>query len=164
MFKNYLKIAFRNTIRSKFFSMINIVGLAIGMTVCLLILVFVLHELSYENFHENKNQIYRISLEWGTEESKMIFAGSMPAIAPVLESQIPEVLKATRIRKDYNALIFDNENQPYEEKNLFFADPAIFEIFSFVLLAGDQSSVLDDNKLAWRIAIINRSKLYALCS
>jgi putative ABC transport system permease protein len=144
MFKNYVKIALRNIVRSKFFAIINIVGLAMGMTVCLLIVMFVLHEFSYENFHKNKDQIYRICLEWGSEESKMIFAGSQPAIAPVFESQIPEVLKAVRVHKDYDAVIFDINNQPVKEKHLFFADPTIFEIFSFELLEGDKSSVLNE--------------------
>lgn len=142
MFKNYIKVAIRTSIRSKFFSLINITGLVIGMTVCLLILVFVISELSYENFHFNRDRIYRICLEWGKEENKMKFAGSMPAIAPVFEAQIPEVIKATRIRKDYDAVIIDTDNHPVEEENLFFADPAVFDIFSFKLKKGDKSSVL----------------------
>jgi putative ABC transport system permease protein len=142
MFKNYIKVAIRNSIRSKFFSLTNIIGLVIGMTVCLLILMYVISELSYENFHDNRDRIYRICLEWGKEENKMKFAGSMPAIAPVLEAQIPEVIKATRIRKDYNAVIIDRDNHPVEEKNLFFADPAIFDIFSFKIKKGNKSSIL----------------------
>ena len=82
MLKYNLKVAFRNSIKYRFISITNIAGLAIGMTVCLLMLMYVINELSYESFHENRVQLYRVILEWGTEESKMQFAGSMPAMAP----------------------------------------------------------------------------------
>jgi putative ABC transport system permease protein len=139
MFKSYLKVAFRNAKKSRTFSMINITGLSIGMTVCLLMLMYVVNEMSFENFHQNKDNIYRIVLNWGTEESKMKFAGSMPAIAQAVEAQIPEIRKAIRIRRNYEAVLINSQNQPIKEESVFFADPGIFDIFSFQLYKGDKS-------------------------
>lgn len=117
-------------------------GLAIGMAVCLLMLMYVVNEISYEDFHQKKNRIYRIAVEWGTEKGKMKFAGSMPALAPALNSQIPEVEKAIRIQKDYDAIIVNQAKEEIKEDNLFFADAAIFDIFSFNLLQGDGATAL----------------------
>ena len=142
MFKNYLKIAFRNIFKFKAFSTINIMGLAIGMAVCLLMLMYVVNEVSYENFHKKKDRIYRISVEWGTEKGKMKFAGSMPALAEALNSQVPEVEKAIRIQKDYDAIIVNQVKEEIKEDNLFFVDPSIFDIFSFSLLEGDADNAL----------------------
>jgi putative ABC transport system permease protein len=144
MFKNYLKIAFRNIFKFKVFSTINILGLSIGMTACLLMLMYVVNEISFENFHHNKNRIYRIAVEWGNKESKMKFAGSMPALAPSLNSQIPEVEKAIRIKRDYDAVIINQAKEEIQEDNLFFTDPAIFDIFSFNLIKGDKATALID--------------------
>jgi putative ABC transport system permease protein len=144
MFKNYIKIAFRNMFKFKIFSTINVFSLAIGMAACLLMLMYVVNEISFENFHHNKNRIYRIATEWGQEESKMKFAGSMPALAPALNSQIPEVEKAIRIQRDYGAVIINQAKEEIQEDNLFFTDPAIFDIFSFNLVEGDKATALRD--------------------
>ena len=117
-------------------------GLSIGMAVCLLMLMYVVNEISYENFHQNKDRIYRIAIEWGREKSKMKFAGSMPALAPALNSQIPEVEKAVRIQPDYDAVFVNKENEEIREENLFFADPGIFDVFSFNLKIGDRTNAM----------------------
>ncbi len=98
MLQNYIKIALRNFTRAKLFSFINLAGLIIGITVSLLMLVYVLHENGFESFHQNMDKIYRIAIEWGSDASKMKMAGSMPALAPTLNEQIPEVQRAIRIR------------------------------------------------------------------
>ncbi|MCD6517609.1 MAG: ABC transporter permease, partial [Candidatus Aminicenantes bacterium] len=84
MLKNYLKVALRNILRTKTFSLINITGLAIGMAGTLMILMYVANELSYENFHKKHKQIYRISVEFGEKGKAMDFAGAMPALGPAL--------------------------------------------------------------------------------
>jgi putative ABC transport system permease protein len=144
MFRNYLKTAVNILVKNKFFSTINILGLAMGITVCLLILVYVVNELSYERFQKNRKNIYRLALEWGTEGNKMKFAGSMPALAPAINSQIPEVESAIRIRKSYDAKIKNKDNQEIKEENLFFADPSVFQIFSFSLKEGNPDNALVD--------------------
>ncbi|MFQ5639596.1 MAG: ABC transporter permease [bacterium] len=142
MFKNYLKITFRNIFKFKVFTFINVTGLATGVAVCLLILMYVVNELSYDNFHKNKERIVRIAVEWGQEQRTMKFAGSMPALAPALTDQVPEVEKAVRIQKDYDAVFVNRAHERVKEENVFFADPQVFDIFSFHLLQGDEATAL----------------------
>jgi len=144
MFRNYLKTAVNVLVKHRFFSSINIIGLALGITASLLILMYVVNELSYESFQKNRNNIFRIALEWGTEGNLMKFAGSMPALAPAINLQIPEVEKAVRIRKDYDAVIKNKDNQEIREENLYFADQGIFQIFSFNMIEGNKGNALLD--------------------
>ena len=143
MFKNDIKIAFRSNRKNKIFAAINISGLALGMTVCLLMLMYVVNEMSYENFQENKKNIYRIAVEWGTAESKMKFAGSMPALAPAMTNDLSEIERAVRLRRDENAILTDRNDRSLSEQNLFFADPGVFEIFSFDLVTGEKHTALN---------------------
>lgn len=144
MFKNYIKIAFRNIKRHKGYSFINIFGLSVGMTVCLLMLMYVVNEISYDDFHEKGDRIYRLTCDWGTEGSKMKFAGSMPAFAQALNSEIPEIEVAARIRHNSEMIILGAQNEKYKQSQIFHADPEVFDIFSWKLLEGDTSSVLAD--------------------
>jgi len=144
MFKNYLKIAFRQLTKHKGFSIINISGLALGMTACLLMLMFVVNETSYDNFHPNKDRIFRVITDWGKEGSRMKFAGAMPAIAPTLNEEVSEVEVGARVRRMTKTVITDAENQAVKEDNTFYGDPEIFDIFNWSLLEGDKSSVLDE--------------------
>jgi putative ABC transport system permease protein len=144
MFKNYIKIAFRNIKKHLGFSFINIFGLAVGMTVCLLMLMYVVNEISYDDFHEKGDRIYRLACDWGTEGSKMKFAGSMPAFAPALNAEIPEIEAAARIRHNSEMIILGAQNEKYKQSQIFHADPEMFDIFSWKLLEGDTSSILAD--------------------
>jgi putative ABC transport system permease protein len=144
MFRNYFKTAFNNLVRNKLFSSINIVGLALGITASLLIMMYIVNELSYERFQKNRKNIYRIAVEWGNEGSKMKFAGCMPALAPAINSQIPEVESAVRIKKDYDAVIKDRNNLEFKEENLFFVDPGVFGVFSFNIQKGNKDNALTD--------------------
>ena len=109
MFRNYFKTAISILIKNKFFSLINITGLTLGITTSLLILIYIENELSYEKFQKNRQNIYRVAVEWGTKGNVMKFAGSMPALAPAINSQIPEVELAVRIKKAY-ADIYQSKN------------------------------------------------------
>lgn len=144
MFRNFLKTALNILMRNKFFSSINILGLTLGITACLLIMMYIINELSYESFQKNRQNIYRIALEWGTEGNIMKFAGSMPALAPAINSQVPEVESAVRIRKDYDAIIKNKDNQEIKEENLFFADQGLFDIFSINVREGNPGNALVD--------------------
>lgn len=144
MLRNYVKTAIKILVRNKFFSSINIIGLALGITASLLILMYVVNELSYESFQKNKHRIYRIALEWGSEGNKMKFAGCMPAVAPAINSQLPEVEIAVRLKKDYDAIIKNSDKQEIREENLFFADSGVFKIFSFNIKEGNRENALAD--------------------
>jgi len=142
MFGNYLKIAIRNIIRAKLFSFINIIGLAIGMAGTLMIMTYVAGELSYENFHTNKNRIYRVATDFGQEGSRMPFASTVPALGPALVENLPEVENSVRFEWDPGSKI-EYGDQVFGERNIFFVDESVFDIFSFSLICGSKTNVLD---------------------
>ena len=144
MFKNYIKTAFRNIKRHKGYSFINIFGLATGMTVCLLMLMYVVNEISYDDFHKKGDRIYRINVDWGKEGSRMKFAGTMPAIAPALNTEIPEVEVAARVRTNNEMIILNSQNEKIKESQIFHADPEVFDIFSWKFLKGNEATSLKD--------------------
>lgn len=142
MLGNYLKIAFRNLKKHKTFSFINTSGLAMGMAACLLMLMYVVSETSYDNFHDNKDRIFRVTADWGENGSKRAWAGTMPAISPALKEEVPEVAAAARVRNLFHAVISNGDDLSFEETAAFYADPDIFKILTWPLLQGDPSEAL----------------------
>ncbi|NIN92451.1 hypothetical protein GTO36_05595, partial [bacterium] len=112
MLKNYLKIALRNIRRHKGYSFINITGLAIGMACCILILLWVQDELSYDRFHENAADIYRVIQDINFADHSTTWAITQGPLGPSLKEDFPEIINATRItsrrfRLTYNDKSFD---------------------------------------------------------
>ncbi len=142
MFKNNLKIAVRNLLKNKVISFINITGLAVGMGLCLLMLMYAATEFSYDNYHTNGNRIYRVTAEWGSEGSKMNFAGVMPAVAPALNEEVPEVEFAARIKRNNTLNIKVNEKNEYPEENFYYSDNEILKIFPLSLIEGNVNAAL----------------------
>ena len=141
MLKSYLKITLRNIKRNKAYSIINIVGLAVGMTCCILITMWVVDELSFDRYHENADRIYRIGHELtlgGTSRSAPLV--SLP-MAPAIVSEYPEVIDAVRLSKVSRTSVRYGDKDFYEE-GILFADSSIFSIFSFPLVAGDPGNAL----------------------
>ena len=97
MFENYLKVAVRNLLRQKGYSLINVTGLAVGMACCLLIAIFVRNEWSYDTFHEKGDRIYRVALNRLYPNHTGKFAITQAPIAPTLVRDFPEVVEGTRI-------------------------------------------------------------------
>lgn len=143
MLKNYIKIGTRNLFRTRVFSFINVTGLAIGIAGTFMILVYVANELNYENFHRNRKRIYRASVEFGDKNNSMHFAGAMPALAPALLDTAPEVENAVRFFRDEKAKIKYAGNE-FWEYEFYFADPSVFDVFTFPLIAGNKAGILDD--------------------
>ncbi len=143
MFKMHFKIAWRNLIKNKVYSGINIIGLAIGLTAGFLILQYVNFEHSYDKFHSKKNSIYRVVADLDTPSSgKMESSRPACAVPPHMEEEFPEVISAVRfmrlelaVRKDEVKLVEDKAAA---------ADKAFFEVFDFDLLQGDKKSVLQE--------------------
>ena len=98
MFKNYLKIAFRNVKKHKAYAFINIAGLAIGMACCILIVSFIATELSYDRFHKNADRIYRLGLDANLGGNQILMPISTAPAAPALIQDYPEILDAFRFR------------------------------------------------------------------
>jgi len=144
MIKNYLKIALRNLQRHKGYSFINIAGFAIGMACCLLILLYVRHELSYDRFHENAGSIYRVvssMLKFERMGSPDYTITASP-LAQLLMEEYPEVINAVRLTKEPGLIQYDQKR--IEEEKFFYAEPTFFEIFSFPLVKGDPETVLKE--------------------
>lgn len=142
MLKNYLKIAFRNLLRNKTYSFINIFGLAIGLTCTILIGLYVIHELSFDKFHENADRIYRVVESYNSEQEENWYATTFSALAPTLKNEFPSIKNVTHVYPT-NGLVTGAQNQKYQEDTIIYGDSAFFEMFSFPLLAGDPTSALD---------------------
>ena len=144
MFKNHLKIAYRNFIRHKLFSFINVFGLAIGLSICMIISLWVLRELSYDRFHEKANRIYRIERELFRDSlySRWPITGGLYKQA--LIDDYPEIENAVRFwRREF--AIKDHKNYIHRQE-LFAVDNSVFEIFDFGLEEGDEQTALSDPK------------------
>jgi putative ABC transport system permease protein len=141
MLKNYFKIALRNVRRNKIFSAINILGLSIGMTVCFIIMLFIQDELSYDRYHTNANNIYRIIFKASINGGKINESNVMPPVAAALQQDYPEVKTATRIRTMGKPRVFI-DGKLFTDASLVFADPNLFDVFTIPLIQGDKHSAL----------------------
>jgi putative ABC transport system permease protein len=143
MFRNYLLLAVKNFRKHKMFSLINILGLTVGITCCLMIFLFILNEFSYDKFHKNGKNIYRVmrvsKKESGTRYIPYL---SPPYAGALLNDYRDAVEKTVRVSPD-NALINYN-GVSFNEKKIILADRNFFEFFSFRLLKGNAASVLND--------------------
>jgi len=141
MFKNYLKIALRNFLKHKGFSFINIFGLAIGVACCLLIVLFVLDEISYDQHHEKADQIYRVGIR-GFVNNTLFHGVVTPApMAQTLVNEFPEVTAATRLR-NFGFPVFRYGDKVFSEEKVFWVDQAFFDIFTVPFIKGDPKTAL----------------------
>ena len=144
MLQSYLVIAWRSLLKGKAFSLINLLGLAIGMAACLLILAYVRYELSYDRFHQHANRIYRVGVAWfypnGELEEKL--AGNFGAAGPALRRELPEAEALARLRPWFGSTLIQYGRESLSQDNIYFADPGVFSVFSFQSLAGDPARAL----------------------
>jgi putative ABC transport system permease protein len=139
MLKNYFKIAYRNLLRQKGYSFINIFGLATGMACSILILLWVQDELSYDRFHANAENVYRITVEVNDLKAAI----SPAPLGRALEAGMPEVKKTTRVKEAES--LFEAGGKKFQEKQVFYADSTFFDLFSFPFLQGDPSTALTNS-------------------
>jgi putative ABC transport system permease protein len=137
MIKNYFKIAFRNIVRHKAYSFLNIAGLAIGMACSILILLWVQNEQGYDRFHTNANQLYRLTCNAGDFKAAVSPAG----MAPGLQAEMPEIKAVVRTSKQ-DSKLFESGTRKFKETNVFYADSNFLQVFSFPLIAGDAKTAL----------------------
>ena len=142
MFKNYFKAAFRNLWRNKIFSAIKILGLSIGLTVCMLIFLYTKDEITYDQFHENKTQLYRIIQKWQMGKNPSQTIGITNGImGESFAKEIPEVQQYVRINGV--AITVKKSNVVFTENPLF-VDDNFFSVFTFPLLEGSRRTALQD--------------------
>jgi len=141
MIKNYLKIAFRNLWKSKGFSAINIIGLAIGLATCLLIMLFVLDELSYDRYNKKADRIYRVDGDIKFGGNHFILAVAPDPMGPTLKKDFPQVEQFVRFRNNGGFLVKKGDEN-VQENNVVFADSTLFDVFTLPLLDGNASTAL----------------------
>jgi len=143
MFGNYLKTAARNILKHRGFTLINIVGLALGMACCILILLYVFDEAGFDRFHENADNIYRVIAEIPLSGNPISLAISPPVLAPDLKETFPDIVDAARFRT-WRPLLTEHEEKKFVDHRLYLADPSFFEIFTFPFVYGDPATALTD--------------------
>ncbi|GAB3220216.1 ABC transporter permease [Algoriphagus aestuariicola] len=143
MFKNYFKIVFRNAKKHPMYVLINLVGLAIGMAVSIVILLYVQFELSYDKYHPDADRIYRVSRAWyNADGEESLHLGHLaPPFGPLMQSDFPEEVEVMARLFNVNALI-KNGNNAMEEERFFFADPEAFDVFSWKIIEGEAQQAL----------------------
>lgn len=151
MWRNYLTTAYRNLIKQRFYSIINILGLSIGLAGCLMISLFVMDEIGYDTFHKDADRIHRMRVDLKLGES--IFDGAiMPApFAPMVAENYPEVEMAARFRSQGSRMVRPQESEDItniNENRVVFADKEVFDLFTFDILTGDPQGLVEPNTVA----------------
>lgn len=140
MFRNYLTVAVRNLLKQKGYTFINVTGLAVGIACCILILLYVQHELSYDRFHEKADRIYRVAQEqrFGTVQQVAVQAGP---VGPALAADFAEIETAARI--NINQCVVRYGDRIFPKEKIVFTDSTIFDVFTFPLLQGNEAGALN---------------------
>ncbi len=139
MFKSYFKTAFRNLVRNRLFTILNILGLSTSLACTMLILLWVVNEISYDRFNKNVDHTYRITAT--TIGQSFPLAGA--PLAGAIKAQIPGVKYAARVRASYgSSAIFTVGERHFEEKGSFYADPDLLKVFSYPLVSGNPATAL----------------------
>jgi putative ABC transport system permease protein len=146
MIKNYFKTAWRNILNNKFYAVINIIGLTVGLTFGLLILLWVSDELGFDSFNTKAKQIYQIEARIGTGTSEQIWGGVPAPIAARAVKEVPEVLNSVRIGGNYNYSVYRYKDKLLSAFNngVYFTEPSLFKIFDFKMLKGNINKPFPD--------------------
>ena len=142
MFTNYLKITWRNFKKQKGYSFLNIFGLAVGMACCILILLWVQDELSFDNFHENGENIYRVVRQVRAENMDNVYVYMPNPLGPAITQNLPEVKKSTRYSKVAWPVMAGDKL--FSNIDMCLADTTFFDMFTFTVLQGNLENVLHD--------------------
>src|SRR5439155_6919051 len=151
MFRNYLKVAWRNLMKSKIFSFINIVGLSVGLTCCMLISIYLYHEVSYDKYHKNVNQLYQLATTF-VKDGKEDKTPNTPApMAAAMKRDFPEIIETARLMalfaEDKTLLQYKEGNgttKSFYETKGFMADESFFKLFTYKFIEGDPATALKD--------------------
>jgi putative ABC transport system permease protein len=145
MIRNYLRSAMRNITRHKFISFINIFGLTVGLACCMLILVYIINELSYDKFNNNASDIYRVTRSFNTADGidNLHLGAVAPPFGPLLKNEFSDIKEVTRILPNRGVTI-RYKNKLINEKDAYFADENFFDFFSVKTVAGDPKSALKE--------------------
>src|SRR5436190_12040647 len=134
MFRNYLKTAFRSLRKNKLYSAINIFGLTVGLAACLLIGVYINHELSYDKFNVNASRIVRATMEYKFSGTVSTTATTGTKVGPQFKRIFPAIEEYVRTFIGHN--VVKTEDKMFDEPRILYADPSFFRIFSFHIVRG----------------------------
>lgn len=146
MFQNYFKIAFRNLMKHKFISGINLFGLTVGLTCCLLILAYIIHELSFDKYNPNAENVYRVErtfLNPETGDLSLELGSIAPPFAPLLLNDFKEIKQFTRFLSSGNTT-FRYEDKMFYENDVYFADENLFDVFKVDVVKGARTKALNE--------------------
>ncbi len=145
MFKNYFKIAWRNLARYRFISFINLFGLTVGLTCCLLILTYIINELSYDRYNKDADQVYRVTRTFynGNGEQTLKLSAIAPPFGYYMPSDFPEIQKMTRLLNN-GSLPFRYKDKLINQPDVYFADENLFDVFTVKVLKGNPKTALSD--------------------
>ncbi len=144
MFNNYMKVVIRYLLRHKGYLVTNVFGLAIGLASCVLIVLYIQDELSFDQYHENKDRIYRLAISETAGDKVDEWAMSPAPWAPVLVQDYPEIENVTRVRPPGSRWLIRHEERRFYEADFVFVDSTFFDLFSVHLIRGDAKSALDE--------------------
>src|SRR5690349_17350229 len=146
MLYNYLLSTLRNIRKNFTFSLINIFGLGLGLTVTLMLSAWVMDELSFDRFHSKAENIYRLSLEYSFGGQTARTAVSPTALLPALQKNFEEVEAGARVYNpsSFNPFIVKRDDKLFQEDHFYFADSAFFDVFSFRLIQGNPDKALTE--------------------
>jgi putative ABC transport system permease protein len=145
MMKNYLKMGWRNLVRQKLYSLINILGLAVGLAVCMMIMLYVTHEMSYDSFHKNAKRIFSPHIQVKLGGNTMNMTSFSYVSGPMIKQSQPTVADFMRTLDYFRPVVVSLPSSPetkFSAEKLLFADPGFFNFFSFKLLSGQPAEVL----------------------
>jgi len=144
MIKNYFKTAWRNLLKNRFYSIINISGLSAGLAVGILILLWVQDEFSFDSFHKNEKNIYKVENMVGTGDSRQLWTNTASPIGVLAKKEIPGVEDVVRISYNGRYGLFKYNDKTFSNENYFFTDPSFFSVFDFKLLKGNVTNPFPD--------------------
>ena len=144
MFRNYAKIAWRNLVKNKLYSALNVLGLATGLGVCLLIILYVTDELSYDRYNVNAGRIYRVDEDSYINNTRFDAAMVSKFLGPALVASHPRIQQMVRFRNPGNQLVKKGDSHILEHRFVF-ADPTIFKVFTLPMIAGDANTALKNH-------------------
>ena len=143
MIRNYIKTAYRSLLKNKGFTFINVLGLSLGLATCLLIVFYVIDELSYDRFNTKYERIYRVNTDLKAGSNETSFAITAPPVADAMAKEFPEVERSMRIGQGVN-IRFKKGNDVIDEKKAFYCSSGIFGIFTMPMLQGDPKTALTE--------------------
>lgn len=157
MYRNYLKIAFRHLYKNKVYTFLNIAGLGVGISSCILIFLYIQSELSYDRYWKDADQIYRVTQTLHTPDNDDPFAYTGYSVAPTMQEDYPEVIASVRMFSASKSTVWYGD-EVYSESNIYVADESFFDVFDFKLKLGNRdealknpNSILLSEKLAFKI-------------